>query len=318
MTPLFVSADQVARYLPYEECVPLMREAMIALSQKRTKQLLRSILDLPQGRAFGSMLGAMLDDATFGAKLISVYPDNFEKGGHSHQGVVVMFDAGTGAPAAVLEAGEITAIRTAAASAAATDALARSDARRLAILGYGEQGWRHVEAIRVVRPLDQVTVWGRSAERAEAFAGRVRDTGLAAAAAPTAQQAVAGADIVCTVTAAAEPILLGEWVADGTHVNAVGSSRAGPVEIDNELVVRARFFADHREGVLAQGAEFLRAKAAGLIGDDHVLGEIGEVMAGTLEGRRSDGDVTIYKSLGSIVQDLAAARHIVAKLSGMT
>ena len=159
-----------------------------------------------------------------------------------------------------------------------------------------------------------MTVWGRSDERAEAFAGRVRDTGLAATAAPTAREAVAEADIVCTVTAAPEPILFDEWVPDGAHINAVGSSRAGPAEIDNALVVRGRFFADHRDGVLAQGAEFLRAKAAGLIGDDHLLGEIGEVMAGTLRGRVGESDVTIYKSLGSIVQDLAAARHIVGKL----
>ena len=318
MTPIFVSAEEVARLLPYEECIPLMRDAMIALSEGRTRQLLRSILDLPQGRAFGVMPGAMLDDGSFGAKLISVYPENFAQGGPSHQGVVVMFDPATGAPAAVLEAGEITAIRTAAASAAATDALARADATRLAVLGYGEQAWRHVEAIRVVRPLAQVTVWGRSAERAEAFAGRVRATGLAATAAPTAREAVAEADIVCTVTAAPEPILFGEWVPDGAHVNAVGSSRAGPVEIDHALVVRARFFADHRDGVLAQGAEFLRAKAAGQVGDDHVLGEIGEVMSGRVPGRLGDRDVTIYKSLGSIVQDLAAARHIVAKLRAQT
>jgi len=316
VNPLFVSAEEVARCLPYEECVPLMREAMIALSKGRTAQLLRSILDLPEGRAFGSMLGAMLDDGSFGAKLVSVYPENFAKGGHSHQGVVVLFHAGTGAPSAVLEAGEITAIRTAAASAAATDALARPEATRLAILGYGEQGWRHVEAIRVVRAIERVTVWGRSPERAEDFASRVRAFGLDASASSTPEAAVAEADIVCTVSAAPEPILLSEWVADGVHINAVGSSRAGPVEIDNVLVLRSRFFADHRAGVLAQGAEFLRAKQAGLIDDSHVLGEIGEVMAGTLEGRRNASDVTIYKSLGSIVQDLASARHIVAKLRG--
>jgi len=314
MNLLLVSAEEVARCLPYEECIPLMRDAMIALSEGRTRQLLRSILDLPEGRAFGVMPGAMLDDGSFGAKLVSVYPENFEQGGRSHQGVVVMFDPATGAPAAVLEAGEITAIRTAAASAAATDALARSDATRLAVLGYGEQAWRHVAAIRVVRPIEQVTVWGRSPERAEAFAAQVSATGLEAIATPNAKEAVAEADIVCTVTAAPEPILLGEWVPDGAHINAVGSSRAGPVEIDNDLVVRARFFADHRDGVLAQGAEFLRAKAAGLVGDDHVLGEIGEVMSGRVPGRLGDRDVTIYKSLGSIVQDLAAARHIVARL----
>jgi len=175
-----VSAEEVARCLPYEECVPLMREAMIALSQGRTAQLLRSILDMPQGRMFGSMLGAMLDpdQATFGAKLISVFPENFAKGGPSHQGVVVVFDPESGAPTAVLEAGEITAIRTAAASAAATDALARPEAASLAILGYGEQAWRHVEAIRVVRDIARVTVWGRAPDLAEAFADRVRALGV--------------------------------------------------------------------------------------------------------------------------------------------
>jgi len=305
MTPLFVSADEVARLLPYSECVPLMREAMIALSDGRTRQLLRSILDLPEGRAFGVMPGAMLDDGVFGAKLVSVYPDNFLAGGPSHQGVVVLFDPATGAPSAILDAGEITAIRTAAASAAATAALARKDASRLAILGYGEQARRHVAAIRCVRTIERVTIWGRDFAKAQAFGGIPCES---------AEEAVAGADIICTVTAASEPILESRWVEDGAHINAVGSSRAGPAEIDNALVARARFFADHREGVLAQGSEFIRARDAGLIGDDHLLGEIGEVFAGRVEGRRSDADVTLYKSLGSIVQDLAAARHIVGKL----
>lgn len=310
MTPIFVSAEQVARCLPYRDCIPLMREAMMALSTGRTAQLLRAILDLPEGRMFGVMPGAMLDDGAFGAKLISVYPDNFAAGGPSHQGVVVMFDPETGAPAAVLEAGEITAIRTAAASAAATDALARADAGSLAILGYGEQARRHIEAIRHVRDIRRLTIWGRDPAKARALAEQ-----SGGEAADSAEAAVAGADIICTVTAAAEPILSSAWVADGAHVNAVGSSRAGPAEIDNALVARARFFADHRDGVLAQGGEFLRARAAGLVDDSHLLGEIGEVMAGRIPGRAGPADVTVYKSLGSIVQDLAAARHIVARLT---
>jgi ornithine cyclodeaminase len=307
---IFVSAEEVARLLPYDACIPLMREAMIALSQGRTRQLLRSILDLPEGRAFGSMLGAMLDDGVFGAKLVSVYPDNFAKGGPSHQGVVALFDGETGAPTAMLDAGEITAIRTAAASAAATDVLARPDAASLAILGYGEQAVRHVEAISCVRGIERLTIWGRDPGKAQDFAARFGGEAKASVA-----EAVAGADIICAVTAAPEPILFSEFVADGAHINAVGSSRAGPVEIDNDLVARARFFADHEDGVRAQGAEYLNALAAGAIGEDHLLGEIGEVMAGTLAGRTSDADVTIYKSLGSIVQDLASARHIVAKLN---
>lgn len=304
-----VSAEEVARLLPYGECVPLMREAMIALSEGRTRQLLRSILDLPEGRAFGSMLGAMLDDGTFGAKLVSVYPDNFAKGGPSHQGIVLLFDPENGAPAATLEAGEITAIRTAAASAAATDALARPEATSLAILGYGEQARRHIEAIRVVRRVESLTIWGRDPGKAAAFAGQMGGTACA-----SVEAAVAEADMICTVTAAREPILNSQWVRDGTHINAVGSSRAGPAEIDGALVARARFFADHADGVRAQGAEFIYARETGLVGDDHLLGEIGEVMAGTLPGRLKEADVTIYKSLGSIVQDLTAARHILVKL----
>jgi ornithine cyclodeaminase/alanine dehydrogenase-like protein (mu-crystallin family) len=307
---IFVSAEEVAKLLPYDECIALMRDAMIALSQGRTAQLLRAILDMPGGRAFGSMPGAMLDDGVFGAKLVSVYPDNFAHGGPSHQGVVALFDAETGAPTAMLDAGEITAIRTAAASAAATDALARADASSLAILGYGEQARRHVEAIRCVREIGRLTIWGRDPAKAGAFAELHGGEAKASVA-----EAVAGADIICAVSATPEPILFSDWVADGAHVNAVGSSRAGPVEIDNALVARARFFADHEEGVRAQGAEYLNALAAGAIGPDHLLGEIGEVFAGTLPGRTSDADVTIYKSLGSIVQDLASARHIVAKLT---
>jgi ornithine cyclodeaminase len=282
-----------------------MREAMIALSTGRTRQLLRSILDLPEGRAFGSMLGTMLDDNVFGAKLVSVYPENFAKGGPSHQGVVILFDAATGAASAMLDAGEITAIRTAAASAAATDALARPDARSLAILGYGEQARRHLEAIRHVRPIERVTVWGRDPAKARAFG---------AIACETVKEAISGADIICTVTAASEPILRSEWVADGVHINAVGSSRAGPRELDDALVARARFFADHEEGVRAQGAEYLHALAAGAIGEAHLLGEIGAVFAGTLPGRTAAADVTLYKSLGHIVQDLASARFIAARL----
>ena len=306
-----IDREEVAERLTYELCIPIVREAMTAFSRGETRQLLRSIIPLADGHMFGIMPGAMGERAVFGAKLISVFPDNFAKGLQSHQGVVVLFDGDSGAPVCIAHAGEITAIRTAAASAAATDALARADATRLAILGYGEQAQTHLRAISKVRPLSAVTVWGRDAARATAFADRMsRETGLAVQAAADARQAVAEADIICTVTNAKEPVLLGAWVPAGAHVNLVGSSFAGPVEVDDELVVRARFIADSREGVLAQGAEFLRAKAAGRIGDDHVVGEIGQVFGGTLGGRQTPEQVTIYKSLGHVVQDLAAAKAL--------
>lgn len=308
---IVIGREAVARHLPYDTCIVLMREAMTGLSRGETRQLPRGIVDLAGGRMFGTMPGALAADGVFGAKLISVFPDNFAAGRPSHQGVVALFDPDSGAPLAVLDANELTAIRTAAASAAATDVLAREDAHTLAILGYGEQAWRHVEAIRTIRPIASVTVWGRDADKARAFAERVeRELDIAAIAAPSVAGAVAQADVICAVTAASEPILCGDAVRDGTHVNLVGSGRDGPTEADVALVAKARFFADHRDSVERQGAELRRAIAAGAVTGDHLLGEIGEVMNGCLAGRVADEDVTIYKSLGHVVQDLASAWHV--------
>ena len=304
----FIDRDEVARRLTYEICIPIVRDAMIAFSRGETRQLLRSIIPLADGRLFGLMPGALGTHATFGAKLISIFPENFALGRQSHQGLVILFDPENGAPVCAVHAGEITAIRTAAASAVATDALARQDARRLAILGYGEQAATHARAIGKVRKLDSVSIWGRSPERVLAFAQRMQaELSLPVLPAQGVKEAVADADIVCTVTTATEPILKGEWVRPGTHLNLVGSSHAGPVEVDSNLVVRSRFIADSREGVLNQGAEFLRAKAAGLIGDDHIVAEIGQVLAGEIKGRRSAREITVYKSLGHVAQDLATA-----------
>ncbi|WP_269714809.1 ornithine cyclodeaminase family protein [Caulobacter sp. NIBR2454] len=306
-----IDRDEVSRRLTFEVCIPLVRDAMIALSAGQTRQLLRSIIPLGEGRMFGVMPGALGEQAVFGAKLVSVFPENFAKGLQSHQGVVVLFDGTSGAPVCVAHAGEITAIRTAAASAVATDALARPDAGRLAILGYGEQAAAHARAIANVRSLQSIALWGRSGERAASLARRLSDElEVPTIAAPTPKAAVEAADIICTVSAASEPILEGAWLAPGTHVNLVGSSYAGPSEADHEVVRRARFIADSRQGVLAQGAEFLRAKAAGLVDDAHVVGEIGQVLAGVIAGRQSAEQITVYKSLGHIVQDLAAAQAL--------
>jgi ornithine cyclodeaminase len=301
---ILVDRDEVARRLDHRTCIALVRDAMIALATGRSRQLLRGVLPLGDGNLFGIMPGA-LEGTGFGAKLVSIFPGQ----PRSHQGVIVVFDAVTGAPSAVIEAGEVTAIRTACASAAATDALAREDACTLAILGTGEQAWQHAVAIPLVRDIDEIRIWGRDRTKAETLAGRI---GSRATVAGSVREAVAEADMICTTTASTEPILHSEDVADGAHINLVGSSHAGPVEIDDALVVRSRFFPDHREGVLAQGAEFLRARAAGLIGDDHVLPEIGAVYAGLSPGRKTGADVTIYKSLGSIVQDLACAHYLTA------
>lgn len=304
----FIDREEVARRLTYEVCIPMVRQAMIAFSRGDTKQLLRSIIPLSEGRLFGIMPGALGAHAPFGAKLISVFHGNFARGIQSHQGLVVLFDPETGVAVCAVHAGELTAIRTAAASAVATDALARKNARFMALLGYGEQAATHARAIPKVRDLESIIVWGRSPERARAFAVRMQtELAVRVITAETVREAVAEADIICTVTSAAEPILKGDWVRPGTHLNLVGSGYAGPVEVDNGLVVRSRFFVDSREGVLQQGAEFLRAREAGLIGDEHIVAEIGQVLAGESAGRRSAEEITVYKSLGHVVQDLASA-----------
>jgi len=304
----FIDRDEVARRLTYERCIPIVREAMIAFSRGETKQFLRSILPLSEGRLFGIMPGAIGSHAPFGAKLISAFDHYIVPGTPSHQGIVALFDPQSGAPVCIVHAGEITSRRTAAASAVATDALALRDAHRLAIIGTGDQAMTHARAVSKVRKLETIVVAGRLPEHAREFVGRMQgEFGIPLIAAGSAEEAVAQADIVCTLTSAAEPVVKGTWIRPGTHLNVVGSSYAGPTEIDNDLVVRSRFFADSREGVQRQGAEFLRAKEAGLIGDDHIVGEIGQVLGGQLEGRRSRAEITIYKSLGHIVQDLATA-----------
>lgn len=304
----FIDADEVRAGLPYEVTIPLMREAMSAFSGGQTLQLLRSILPLAGGNMFGAMLGALAPDGHFGAKIISVYPHNFDQGGPSHQGVIVFFDGESGAPAAIIEAGEVTALRTAAASAMATDVLARSDAPRLAILGYGRQAAEHARAIARVRKVEHLTVWGRDPGRAAEFARRMEgELAIPCETAADARAAVEHANVICTVTPATEPILEGAWLAPGVHVNLVGAGHAGQTEADTELVAVSRFFVDSREGVIAQGGEFRRAKADGAVDDDHIAGEIGEVLLGVRPGRRSPDEITVYKSLGHVAQDLACA-----------
>jgi ornithine cyclodeaminase/alanine dehydrogenase-like protein (mu-crystallin family) len=308
---LTLDAAAVRASLRIADCLPLIPPAMIALSDGTAKQLLRSFIPMGEGRTFAQMPAALSERGYFGAKIVSVFADPDNPGRRAHDGAVVLFEGERGRIVCVADAGEITRIRTAAASAAATGALARKDASVLAILGGGVQALAHLEAMLLVRPIREIRAWTRSRERGQIFAAEAaRLTPLPIGLAETAQNAVAGADIICTVTSASEPILQGAWVAPGAHVNAVGSSAPVPAEIDADLVVRARFFADHRAHVLAHGAEFLRARAAGLIDDDHIVAEIGEVYSGANAGRRSDDEVTLYKSLGHAVQDLAALSWI--------
>jgi ornithine cyclodeaminase/alanine dehydrogenase-like protein (mu-crystallin family) len=306
---------EVRKLLPMAECIELMQRTMIAVSEGRVALPLRSILVMPGDRGMmGMMPGYLADPECFGVKLVSLIPRNKPPQYSSHLGLVLLFEADHGQPVALLDAAEITAIRTAAASGLATRLLARPEAGDLALLGAGEQARSHLEAMLSVRALRRIRVWARNRDKARAFAetegARHR---IAIETSPTVREAIAGADIVCTTTKAREPILQGDWLTPGTHLNVVGSSIAAAAEIDTPAVVKARFFVDRRESTINEGGEYLRALKSGAINADHILGEIGEVANGSKVGRTSPLDVTLYKSLGIAPQDLASAHHILEK-----
>jgi ornithine cyclodeaminase len=304
-------AEDVNALLDYEGCIAALRRAMAALSRDSREQPLRTIIPVHEGRLFGWMPGMSTGQPGFGAKLISVFRDPTQGGRSTHKGLVVLFEEEMGSVVCIADAHEITRIRTACASAVATDALARADASTLAIFGCGTQAEAHIQAIPLVRPISQIRVWGRDEDIAEAFARRMTDVaGIDVTAMRDPCKAAGEADIICTVTASAEPILLRDWIAPGTHVNAVGSSHAGPVEIEPELVAASAYFVEYRRSALAAAAEFLRARELGLIDDSHIRAEIGEVLNGTAPGRTGPAEITLYKSLGHVVQDLAATQYV--------
>jgi len=301
-------SEAVRERLSYPDCIRVVREAMMALSAGETRQLLRTMLSLGPGRTFAQMPGALGERDMFGTKTISVFADPNSPGLRRHRGLVVLFEPEEGRPVCVADAEEITHIRTAAATAVATDALARPDARTLLIVGTGGQAHTHLKALPLVRDFDRVLIWGRSLDKADALAAEYPH--LNAEAVADLRAAAGEADVICTLTTASQPVLLGEWVKPGTHVNLVGSSGPGPVEVDSALVVNSRYVADSRASALDAAAEFLVAKEQDLIDDAHIVAEIGEVLLGRVPGRRSEWDITVYKSLGHAVQDLAAAAHL--------
>jgi ornithine cyclodeaminase/alanine dehydrogenase-like protein (mu-crystallin family) len=305
-------AADVRRFLPMPACIDLMQKTMIAVSEGRAVVPLRTILRMPGERGMmGNMPGYLAEPECFGIKLVSLIPRNKPPHYSSHLGVVLLFEAEHGQPVALLDAAEITALRTAAASAMATRWLARPEAAELAILGAGEQASSHLAAMLAVRPVGRVRVWARDANKAQQFAAAEAGAhGVRIEVAASVAQAVEGADIICTVTKAREPILRGEWLRPGVHLNVVGSSMAAAAEIDTPAVVRSRFFVDRRESTLNEAGEFLRAVRDGAITAQHIQGEIGEVANGSVAGRRSAQDITLYKSLGIAPQDLAAAHYV--------
>jgi ornithine cyclodeaminase/alanine dehydrogenase-like protein (mu-crystallin family) len=307
-------AEEVRSLLSVAECIDLMDGTMRAVSEGRATIPLRSVMQMPGDiGALGNMPGYVADPPCFGVKLVSLFPRNKASEFSSHLGVVMLFEAEHGQPVAMLDAGAITAIRTAAASGLATRLLAHADAGDLALLGAGEQAVSHLAAMLAVRPIRRVRLWARDPAKARAFAEREgAHHGITIETPASVAETVAGADIICTLTKARDPLLLDAWVSDGAHINLVGSSIVGAAEIDTALVARARYFVDLRLSAENEAGEFRRALDAGAVIHADMLGEIGEVANGTLPGRTRPDDVTIYKSLGIAPQDLASAHHVLA------
>ena len=308
MNVLVLSHADVVRLLPMAACIEIMAETLRATCRGGAVLPLRSVVWMPDRTGMIGLMPGFLDPPrSLGLKVVSIFPGNHAAGYDSHQGVVMLFDTAHGTPVAIIDASSITAIRTAAVSGVATRALARDDAGDLAILGSGVQAATHLAAMRAVRPLRRVRVWSRDPAHARRFA---EASPVAVEVMATPRAAVEGADLVCTTTAARDPILEGAWLAPGAHVNAVGACFATTRELDTAAVARARLIVDRRESALAESGEFLIARAEGAIDDAHIAGELGDVLLGRIAGRRSGDEVTLFKSLGIAIEDLAAAHHV--------
>lgn len=310
---IVLSGADIRRLTVPADLIAVAEAALRKTSDLSARQDVRRVLDLAEaGGACLSVMYAALDDrALFGAKVLSVFPTNFAHGLPSHRGGILLFERERGAPVALIDGGQTTAWRTAAASAVATRHLARADARVLTLIGYGEQAHRHVAMLSQVRPIREIRVWGRDGGKAEGFAAEYRANGYDARAYGDAAQAVRGADIVCTVTSAREPVLCGDWLSPGTHVNAVGASVPACRELDDACLQRAGVWVDYLPMALTAAGEIVEGLRKGLIARDAIRGEIGAALAGQAPGRRDAGEITIYRSLGVPAQDIEFANHFV-------
>ena len=288
------------------ECIELMEETLVALARDELYQPLRSVVRPPGADGFMGLMPAHRggEKPAFGLKVVCIFPGNPARGLDAHQGAVVLFDGETGEVRAIANASAITAIRTAAVSAVATRALAREDARTLAILGAGVQAKSHLEAMQVLREWERIVVWSRTREHAEQLGVDVADTAV---------EALRDADVVCTTTTAREPVVRRSWLKQGAHVNAVGSSIATTRELDTGTMADAALFVDRRESTLNEAGDYLFAAGEGAIGPDQIRAELGEVLAGSGEGRRSPDELTVFKSLGLAVEDLACAQFLLQR-----
>jgi ornithine cyclodeaminase/alanine dehydrogenase-like protein (mu-crystallin family) len=288
-----------------EECIEVMAEALAALERGEMSMPLRSVFRPPDGGSLMGLMPAHRADAAYGLKAICVFPGNPARGLDAHQGAVLLFDGETGELRSAMNASAITEIRTAAVSGVATRLLARENVRGLAILGAGVQARAHAAAMAAVGEFDSIRVWSRTPEHARSLASEIDGEAVS-----TAEEALAGADVVCTTTTAAEPIVRLEWLAPGAHVNAVGSSIPTTRELDTATMAAASLFVDRRESTLNESGDYLLAAAEDAIGPEHIRAELGELLTGKAKGRTSDDELTVFKSLGLAAEDLAAAERL--------
>ncbi len=312
MTPasvLILGHDDVLAALSPEDCAEAMAEVLAAHARGEAKMPLRSMVPFEGAAGFMATMPAWRGgaDPLFSLKSLVIAPENPARGLDTHQGTVTLFDGSTGRPRAILDASAITAVRTAAVSAVATRTLAREDARVLTILGAGVQGRAHLRALPAVRAFDEVRVYAPSREHARALADGH------AVVASSAEEAVRGADVVVLATTSPEPVIAREWLSPGAHVNAVGASVPSSRELDVETVAQCALFCDSRESLRHEAGEFRQAVEQGAIGgEDHVRAELGEVLAGMAPGRTDPQELTVFRSLGLAVEDLAAAERAVS------
>ncbi|MFQ5740165.1 MAG: ornithine cyclodeaminase family protein [Acidobacteriota bacterium] len=306
---------EVRQLLPMEKCMEVMGAILESLSADAAVNPLRTALWLPQRIGLLGMMPAFIDSPPItGLKAVTVFPANHGTRYDAHQGAVLLFEASHGCLLAMVDAGSITAVRTAAVSGVATRALAHPEAGNLAILGSGTQAGTHLEAMLLARPIRRVRVWSRSPQHLKEFAERESERHqIQMESCRSARQAVEGSDLICTTTASAAPILRGEWLTPGAHVNAVGSCTPSARELDTGAVVSSQLFVDRRESALREAGDFLIPKKEGAVDDSHIRGEIGEVLRGKIAGRKSQREITLFKSLGLAVEDLAAADYIYRK-----
>ena len=313
--PLLLTETDVRALLPMRDLITAMERALRAYSAGDTVQPVRTTLDIGQDRNIFAVMPASDETAhAMGAKLVTVFHHNHERGLPSHLATIVLFDHATGALRALVDGRFITEARTAAVSAVSTKHLAREDAVVLAILGSGVQAHSHLRALRHVRPLREVRVWSRREESRSAFAASMtKETGIPVVAMPDAARAVDGADIIVIATASATPVIESAWVADGAHICAVGACRANQREMPTALVTRGRVFVDSRAGAMKEAGDLLIPINEGAFRADQIAGELGDVLLARVPGRRNDADVTIFKSLGMAIEDIVAADLVVGR-----